>query len=398
MGHTQRYKLDISTRKDTKKKRRTRRKKICGGGRDKPIPKKCQTKTKSIVSGLNTKRINERTKHIARRPTSDSEILQNIISHSDEITFLSNDSLYSTIYKMKITTGFIIVGGYPLTEFIMKLCIISTEQVEFETTWFQTKKLSYNKEKINNEFDFLSENSVLDICPEPIYISIFDCFRYKKIFEEMTLKIPDREPLIYIKEVWKNLQKLKKSCPSNTDYGLGILLMEFIPGETARVEIDKPKVDYNINYVILIKILYKLILLYLNGFIHLDCHLKNIIMRPLTETDPPECVLDYSEPQDSNKQDIAIALSQYKKTAILIDFGDVARVEEVFPREPQITIVDKESMMLILHKIMGLHGIEAYHGWFSHFDFPTLDSLIRDIPEIFHVLYDYYIQNTPFDK
>lgn len=397
MGHTQRYKLDISTRKDTKKKRRTRRKKICGGGRDKQIPKKCQTKTKSIVSGLNTKRINERTKHIARRSTSDSEepILHNIISHSNEITFLSNDSLYSTIYKMKITTGFIRVGGYPLTEFIMKLCIINTEQVEFGTTWFQPKKLSYNKEKIYKEFDFLSENSVLDICPEPIYISIFDYFKYKRIIEGMILKIPDREPLIYIKEVWQNLQKLKKSSSSNKQYGLGILLMEFIPGETARVEIDQ--IDtYNIKCVILIKILYKLILLYLNGFIHLDCHLKNIIMRPLTETDPPECVLDYPDPQDIIKQRIAIALSQYKKTAILIDFGDVARVEEVFPGEPQIQIVDGDSMMLILNKIMGLHGIEAYHGWFSHFDLPTLDSLIRDIPEIFHVLYDYYIQNTPF--
>lgn len=211
----------------------------------------------------------------------------------------------------------------------------------------------------------------------------------------MILKIPDREPLIYIKEVWQNLQKLKKSSSSNKQYGLGILLMEFIPGETARVEIDQ--IDtYNIKCVILIKILYKLILLYLNGFIHLDCHLKNIIMRPLTETDPPECVLDYPDPQDIIKQRIAIALSQYKKTAILIDFGDVARVEEVFPGEPQIQIVDGDSMMLILNKIMGLHGIEAYHGWFSHFDLPTLDSLIRDIPEIFHVLYDYYIQNTPF--
>ena len=53
--------------------------------------------------------------------------------------------------------------------------------------------------------------------------------------------------------------------------------MENIPGESAQAEIDK-ETDDNKNYAILIKILYKLILLYVNGFIHLDCHLNNIIM------------------------------------------------------------------------------------------------------------------------
>jgi len=65
--------------------------------------------------------------------------------------------------------------------------------------------------------------------------------------------------------------------------------------------------------VIVIKILYKLILLYLNGFIHLDCHLNNIIMRP--DEDNLDCVLEY--PKDDIRREIAIVLSKYNKTAVL---------------------------------------------------------------------------------
>jgi len=77
----------------------------------------------------------------------------------------------------------------------------------------------------------------------------------------------------------------------------------------------------------------------------------------------------------------------------VIDFGDVAPFEDVFPDQPRIQLVDRDSMIDILQQIM---GTPAYDGWFTYLNRPTLDSLISIIPEMFDVLFDYYQQNTPF--
>lgn len=293
---------------------------------------------------------------------------------------------------MTLNEGNITVGNRSITEFIMKLCVISPEGILFPRTGFRSEKRSYDQTKFEMEYEFLSENSKLGICPKPIYYNIFDMISNKSIFKLLIDRIPNRDTYTYLNQLWKDLKKVK-SIPSRfTKCGLGILLMEFIPGESAQYEIDQ-EINDNTNYAIVIKILYKLILLYLNGFIHLDCHLNNIIMRPLTDEDPTECVLDYPDPEDVIKQNIVMALSQYKKTAILIDFGDVVRFEKVFPDQLPISIGNRDSMIDILQQIM---GIPSYSGWFTYLNRSTLDSLISSRPELFDVLFDYYRQNTPF--
>jgi len=369
-------------------------KKQTNGGTRKFKPTKCQTqRTHTPVSKLNSIKLYPRQKfkirQIAQNPTSEpvESLLKQIIKQSQEITFVSADSLYALIFKMIINEG-IEVGGRSITEFIMKLCVISPEGILYPRTWFRSEKRSYDIDKFHREYDFLFENSQLGICPKPIYYSIFDILSHKEIFELLIDRIPNRDTYTYLNQLWKDLKKVKSKPSRFTKCGLGIILMEFIPGESAKYEIDRDGIDRITNMVIVIKILYKLILLYLNGFIHLDCHLKNIIMRP--DEDNLECVLEY--PEGDIRREIAIALSRYNKTAILIDFGDVAPFEEVFPDQPRIQLVDRDSMIGILQQIM---GTPAYDGWFGELDRPTLDSLISETPEMFDVLFDYYQQNTP---
>ena len=312
--------------------------------------------------------------------------MKQIIKQSQEITFVSADSLYALIFKMIINEG-IEVGGRSITEFIMKLCVISPEGILYPRTWFRSEKRSYDRDKFHREYDFLFENSQLGICPKPIYYSIFDILSHKEIFKLLIDRIPNRDTYIYLNQLWKDLKKVKSNPSRFTKCGLGIILMEFIPGESARDEINKSEIDDITNMVIVIKILYKLIILYLNGFIHLDCHLENIKMRPGNL----ECELEYPE-DDIIRRQIAIALSSYNKTAVLIDFGDVVPFEEVFPGQQQIPFVDRNSMIDILRQIM---GIPAYDGWFGELYRPTLDSLNRSKPELFDVLFDYCLQNIP---
>jgi hypothetical protein len=398
MGHTQKYKSVVS-----KKKRRTQKRtqqKIRGGTRTKQPPTKCQTqRTRTLVSKRNTIKLLPRIKlsSIARRPIPQHEnkILNQIISNSQGLTFVSADSLYALIFKMRIEEPGITVGGQSIKEFIIKLCIISPEGILYPRTWFRSEKKSYDINKFQTEHKFLLENSVLGICPKPIYYDIFGILSHKEIFKTIVDKIPDRQTFTYVNQLWKDLKKVKSSPSRFTNCGLGLLLMEFIPGESAKSEIDNEKTNDIMNWAIVIKILYKLILLYVNGFIHLDCHLNNIIMRPITDGDPHECLLDYPHPKDGFKRQVAEALSLYDKTAILIDFGDVAPFEEVFPDEEPITVTNTRSIIRILRQIM---GIPSYDGWFTHLNRATLDSLIsnKDTFKIFDILYDYYRQNTPF--
>jgi hypothetical protein len=425
-------------RKYVKKKRRTRRKKIYGGVRKKKLPtKKDQIRVLTKIhkkhirfsSSIPMKQLVQRA---AKNPkiSIPQHILLQLLEDTTHISFVSEESLYATVERVTLKNS-ITIGNESTNQCIMKLCLISPTPVVFQGSGGLSKKVSYSRDTLDYEFARLSENSQLDICPMPLSINIFHDRKISTFFKSLDSIIPqdDRNVLPSLRQLWKNLKLLKQHEESNRkevaqhsrqhglgeyglgEYGLGILLMQNIPGESAKDEIDKEidgiPIHNNTNYAILIKILYKLILLYLNGFIHLDCHLKNIIMRPLTDEDPQECLLQY--PEGDIKQQIAIALSEYKKTAVLIDFGDVEEFENVFSPLERIEIVydidgqgeDEDeareagvnSIIAILRQIMAL---PQYDGWLTNMYRPILDSLIMHERHIFEVLYDYYLQNRPF--
>jgi hypothetical protein len=371
-------------------------------------------------------------------------ILLQLLEDTTLISFVSEESLYAIVERV-ILENPIIIGNESTNQCIMKLCLISPTPVVFQGSGGLSKKVSYSKRTLDYEFARLSVNSQFSICPMPLAKNIFHDSDISAVFKLLDAKIPqdDRNVLPSLRQLWRNLQVLKKLEASNRkkvaeesnrkevaeesnkkkvaedsrehglgEYGLGIILMENIPGESAQAEIDKidKERNDNKNYAILIKILYKLILLYVNGFIHLDCHLNNIIMRPLSEEhSDEECLLQYSE--GVIKQEIAIALSEYDKTAVLIDFGDVERFEHVFSPQGRIEIVynidgqgeDEDesredgvnSIIAILKQIMEL---PQYEGWFTFFNRPILDVLIIHQRHIFEVLYDYYIENIYFQQ
>jgi hypothetical protein len=164
-------------------------KKHTNGGTRKSKPIKCQTqRTRTLVSKRNSIKLNLtkiNLSHIERQPTSDSieSPLTQIIKESNSLTFVSADSLYALIFKISINEGLITVGGRSITEFIMKLCVISPEGILFPRTWFRSEKRSYDQNKFEMEYEFLSENSQLGICPKPIYYNIFDMIANKSIFK-----------------------------------------------------------------------------------------------------------------------------------------------------------------------------------------------------------------------
>lgn len=414
-------------RKYVKKKRRTRKKKIYGGVRVKEPPTKKDpirvlTKIhKKLIRVSSRRRMKKLLQRAAKNPkiSIPQHILLQLLEFTTLISFVSEESLYAIIERVTLKKP-IHIGNESTNQCIMKLCLISPIPVVFQGSGGLSKKVSYSRDTLECEFDRLSENSQLGICPMPLAINIFNGRKISSFFELLDTKIPqdDRNVLPSLRQLWRNLKLLKKHEELNISkvaedsrehglgkYGLGIILMQNIPGESAQAEIDGIPIHNNTNYAILIKILYKLILLYLNGFIHLDCHLKNIIMRPLTHEDPPESLLQY--PEGDIKKEIAIALSEYKKTAVLIDFGDVETFEDVFEdvveqQKPLKIALDTEDhedgvnrIIAILQQIMEL---PQYEGWFTFFNRPILDVLIEHQRHIFEVLYDYYLENIYFQQ
>jgi hypothetical protein len=433
-------------RKYIKKKRRTRKKNIYGGVRKKKRPTiKCPIRVPKIIKKTVRFRIRPMKKLLRRAAKNPKisipeNILLQLLEDTTLISFVSEESLYAIVERV-ILENPIIIGNESTNQCIMKLCLISPTPVVFQGSGGLSKKVSYSKRTLDYEFARLSVNSQFSICPMPLAKNIFHDSDISSVFKLLDAKIPqdDRNVLPSLRQLWRNLQVLKKLEASNRkevaeesnrkkvaeesnrkevaeesnkkkvaedsrehglgEYGLGIILMENIPGESAQAEIDK-ETDDNKNYAILIKILYKLILLYVNGFIHLDCHLNNIIMKPLSEEhSDEECLLQY--PEGDIKEKIAIALSEYNKTAVLIDFGDVEEFETVFPLQEPIEIaLDSESredgvnsIIAILKQIMEL---PQYEGWFTFLYRPILDVLIMHQRHIFEVLYDYCIENIYF--
>jgi len=399
MGHTQRYKSGNS-----KKKRRTRRKKIYGGVIKKQHPTKKYVKTTHDISRKAVKfgkiikhHLRRSGKKIKNNKSIPDSILPVLLKSTEHISLLSEDSLYAIVESVTLKTP-IQIGYEKTNKCIMKLCIISPTSIEFPGRGGLSKKVSYTRKMLEDEFSSLSINSQLGICPIPFSINFFSGEEIIAFFKTIDTKIlqEDRNIFPSLRQLWRNLQQLKKKeIPqgSPSQYGLGVIVMENIEGISSIDELTK---NATFTIAILIKILYKLVLLYINGFIHTDCHLNNIRMRSVVSYDPAKNLLEYTE--GSIEDQIAKNLSQYDKEAILIDFGDV--VKHIHQIDP---LTDLESCKTILKNIFefrGRNGRKVFDGWMTDFGFSPmniiLDSTDPQNIALIQVLFDYYIQNSPF--
>ena len=153
--------------KKQKHKNRTRK---VGGLRSKSKPKKQKSRVghsfiRTSVDSIRSTLSRSQLRHLSINSMVN---LQRLIlkEPNNSIVRIINTSVFSRVLLINTPVGHIII----------KICVITPESMSLSTKVDSSSSYKYSvtKTDFENEYDYLSENSDIGICPEPHFIDIYD--------------------------------------------------------------------------------------------------------------------------------------------------------------------------------------------------------------------------------
>lgn len=340
----------------------------------------------------------------------------------------SNNSLVRIINTSVFSRVLLI--NTPIGNIILKICVITPESMVLPTKVESSSayKYSVTRTDFENEYEYLSENSDIGICPEPHFIEIYDYDpkNLPPIFVAIQTSLRQNKKPVIAGALHKTFLDMNSLLQSGVPVSYGIIGMEYIEGislsdyfdendsrERAQKKIIKQqqgkvpliieeRLEYELRQIqqehrlFSQKICILLLLFYMNGYANSDCLSTNILIR---QSDKKPFMIDFgqcSTRSDGFKNQPDIMSSELTDEVVLKYYMDqissffrvvIDETHEPFLRKfittnDKLTVADMLSREHIKYALICIRNSSHQYDWMDihgFLDYITNEGFISQI-------------------